>query len=365
VLTELKNRYARYGGSTHPCFLSWAPLPCAVPCSPTPRDFYNITSKTTPTGTKYSNYSVYLDPSYANIIYAECSNLTAWWPVNNTLTVAQQWPTLADFVYHLGTDYEAGYALSGLYPAINYNLGAAPWSGLSFNPMPAIPVPLPENYCAIISIPTNCSISPANQGGIGPEQRNISYCAMYSNSTCCYPDSDTVLMNQLSTKAGNLVGTECCYTNVKQLHCAWLCGPDERDYVSYDGLPGDGPYLNMTVYVSEDFANGLFQSCSNVCLGRSVGLYVGGGVTVDEQYSNAEEFLKSWNSDNDPRFVPSETQQRVLYLMGPNPATGRSFSASAAAACGNDLVGCYPDWPDLAENSTAAALSAALAGFVV
>jgi hypothetical protein len=48
--------------------------------------------------------------------HSPAADLTRQWPWNSTLTVAQAFPTLSDFVYRLGTDWEAGTPSPAFFP---------------------------------------------------------------------------------------------------------------------------------------------------------------------------------------------------------------------------------------------------------
>lgn len=59
----------------------------------------------------------------------------------------------------------------------------------------------------------------------------------------------------------------------------------------------------MTVYVSEAFAEATYEVCSQVCLGKASGLYIGGGITVSEKYARPIDWIRNFESSQDPRYA--------------------------------------------------------------
>lgn len=127
---------------------------------------------------------------------------------------------------------------------------------ISLFPIPSLTVPADR----LVEQEANCSESPANIGGVGPTAQPLTYCSYYANSTCCFTSRSALLslalrsspfllagadnfseseaQENIEAKIGSLVGFGACYDHLKLLHCAWLCAPDQRDFITFDDKPG-------------------------------------------------------------------------------------------------------------------------------
>jgi len=144
-------------------------------------------------------------------------------------------------------------------------------------------------------------------------QPTIAVCPQYRNFSCCLPFSDSELGNNTSSQVAPLYGTGNCYTNIKNLFCAWLCSPLQFNLTSTVASGYNPNIINVTVYVDPTWANAFFTSCSKVCLP------FGGGREVQQQYAGGSDFVTSFSSSNDPTYVPDITHPNLIYSTNPSP----------------------------------------------
>lgn len=132
-----------------------------------------------------------------------------------------------------------------------------------------------------------------------------------------------------------IFGNASCSNNLKNLFCAWTCGPKSADFITttlVNSIP------NITVYISFAVANFTFYSCKDRCLPY------GGGRTTLQQYGNAVTFIQAFSWYSDPSYVPSLSNPYLYYVVGTNPLTNNSIQltdVSLSPASGADLSGCY------------------------
>ena len=101
---------------------------------------------------------------------------------------------------------------------------------------------------------------------------------MYTDEACCIVAQDETLEDQMEMKVEYLFGTDNCFENIKvfsqcatmliimqTIMCGWMCDPNTEDFIQYSAKDQWDIY-NLTVWVDEDTAQGLYDSCADRCV---------------------------------------------------------------------------------------------------
>jgi len=170
---------------------------------------------------------------------------------------------------------------------------------------------------------------PMNAGNPAGPDSTLSFCTQYRSNTCCPNVTESELKNNTETKVPPLFGRTECFQNIRGLLCSWLCSPNQRNIIKVD--PGFIP--NVTVYVSQAWADQFFASCKGVCLP------FGGGVPVEQQYANSGAFVAQFSSANDATYVPDLTHPNLVFILGSSP-TGQSVNITEVPLQQDPAQGC-------------------------
>ncbi|KAG8369281.1 hypothetical protein BUALT_Bualt15G0135100 [Buddleja alternifolia] len=136
-----------------------------------------------------------------------------------------------------------------------------------------------EGYCAMYDIcgersdgkKLNC---PHASPSVKPNEllgaKIQSLCPTITGNVCCTEEQFDILRSQVQQVIPFLVGCPACLRNFLNLFCEFSCSPNQSQFINVASVSKVGS--NLTVdgidyYVSDDFGEGLFESCKDVKYG--------------------------------------------------------------------------------------------------
>jgi len=189
----------------------------------------------------------------------------------------------------------------------------------------------------LVSINAQCPLSLTT----GYKNGVASFCSEYNAQSCCTADEDATLETQWTTKVVPKFGSDGCGHNIKNLLCAWTCGPDQAAITDSVPSASNASILNASIFASNDWTNSFYQSCYDVCIP------VAGGQLVGAIFATPSALLSIFNSQNDNTYTPDVGKPYLYYYIGNSTAgdnwNGANGDGVALSASGNDTVGCVTD----------------------
>jgi len=311
-------RIAPLYGSNN-CAMNLKNVLCAVACSPGQAAFIY------PTSLAPLSINVYMEEQTAAAIYQSCKGRCIYGgSFAPTMTAEQLFGAKIpqSFLQGLSSSSDPFYPAN--MPRFTYVVGTSPISGMYYN-QTALGTSAQDTY--------GCTGVPRCFGAAGaPAARDLTFCPEYASSGCCTKDIEASLEGNF-TKVRAILGTDGCADNVRKLFCAWTCGPNQYDFISYQRGYETIP-ATLNVSVNFDFADGMFRACKDHCYDD----HTGSPVTVGTKFSVGApaSILYFFGSASDPSYhANTDSLPVVTYQVG-TPG----FNTTASVAKGADLTGC-------------------------
>jgi hypothetical protein len=314
---------------TGACYENLKRLQCAIPCWHCSALIKNYVSSP-----GYFNMTYYVSQNFAQRLLDSCSTVCITAATGgNATTLATAASSPAQFMEMLKTDYDPTYTLSITSPRITFTIGTSP---------------LQTSFDAdLLPVDTGVPCGDQCSGGTPLIPRNLSFCDMHTmpKSSCCLDFKEKIMGSTLPNRMTGIVGTDCCYKNLKNMFCSWMCASDNLDWV--DWVKGPDSIQNMTMYISQTAANTIWNSCKNHPF------KLGGCREMSKRYNGPTDFLAQFNSDNDPNHHPNIMVNRVKFHVGTHPTSGMGWDpTNLLQACGEDTQGCQASDNNVASSLT-------------
>jgi len=179
---------------------------------------------------------------------------------------------------------------------------------------------------------------PLSYPDTGYKTGQATFCSQYASQSCCSSEEDSTLQTQWETKVVPQFGSDGCGQNIKDLFCAWTCGPDQAIIANVAPSNVNVSILNASIFSSPEWASTFYDSCYDRCIP------VAGGILVGSYFATPEALLAIFDGQNDATYVPDVGAPYLYYFVG-NSTQGYNWNGLnddgvALPASGNDTTGC-------------------------
>jgi len=168
-----------------------------------------------------------------------------------------------------------------------------------------------------------------------PQPTPLTFCTEYASSSCCTVPNENQVAASMMAFARIYGNGTTCWTHVRNMSCAIACSPYQ---LLFARIVLKGNYNEIDAYASVAYAGSWFSSCANVLLPpRNVTMYndttnstytTSVQVPVSYAFNTSVDFVASFDTSNDPNYVPSLVQPAIAYIVGSHPTTGQSWNST-------------------------------------